>query len=58
MKKDKIKRTEVWDNGQEPNVDRDGDPIFFHPELNEIKTWSQFKVLMPENYGWIVIGVL
>lgn len=34
------------------------DPVFYHPELNEIKVWSQFNVLFPEKYGWIVIGYL
>lgn len=34
------------------------DPVFYHPELNLIRVWAQFKVLIPEDYGWIVIGVL
>jgi hypothetical protein len=38
--------------------DLPGDPIFYHPELNQIRVWTEFGVLMPEVHGWIVIGKL
>lgn len=38
--------------------DRVGDPVFYHPELNKIAVWSQFTILMPERYGWKVVGRL
>jgi hypothetical protein len=39
-------------------TDLPGDPIFYHPRINTIKVWAQFEVLIPEDYGWIVVGSL
>lgn len=45
----------IFDRG---SLDLDGDPIFYHPELNVILAWSDFQVLLPEKHGWIYVGKL
>lgn len=38
--------------------DEKGDEVFYHEELDLIRVFGQFSVLIPEKYGWVVIGQL
>ena len=55
---DEIIKKEYGVSFREHYRDYEKDPVFYHPVLNLIATFAQFDVLMPEKYGWIVIGYL
>lgn len=58
MSESKVAQSEYGLGETEHYKDYPEDPVFYHPELDVIKVWAQFNVLLPEKYGWVVIGEL